>query len=310
MFSSASADSIAERARHAQQAELADRIARLTPGDGNHTTVVPQLHAFRATRPGPCTPSVYEPRLAFVAQGSKIVMLAGQTYRYDPLHFLVVSMPLPAASGVLEATPDKPYLALRLDIDLDEITSLLRDVQPPPAPAQVDLGLYAARADAQLLDSVLRLMRLLDSPQDIAVLAATMKREIYYRVLTGDLGHRLRDLATAGTRSNRIARAVARLRDHYRQPLRVDDLAASVHMSTSSLHHQFKAVTSMSPLQFQKQVRLHEARRLMLMEGLEANTAAHRVGYESASQFSREYKRLFGAPPREEIGQVRAAGTG
>lgn len=310
MHSSVSADSIAARAQHAQQAELADRIARLTPGDGNHATSISRLFAYRASVPGPCIPSVYEPRLAFVAQGSKIVMLAGDTYRYDPLHFLVVSMPLPAASGVIDATPEKPYLALRLDIELDEISSLLRDVEPPPAPVQVDRGLYAARADAQLLDAVLRLMRLLDNPQDVPVLSASVKREIYYRVLTGDLGHRLRDLATAGSRSNRIAMAVAQLREHYAQPLRIDELADSVHMSVSSLHHQFKAATSMSPLQFQKQVRLHEARRLMLMEGLEANTAAHRVGYESPSQFSREYKRLFGAPPRSDIGLARAAQAG
>ncbi|WP_242110609.1 AraC family transcriptional regulator [Luteimonas aquatica] len=308
MQSTASVDSIAARAQHAQQAELADRIARLTPADGNHDTPVPKLFAFRSSARGPCTPSVYEPRLVFVAQGTKIVMLAGDTYRYDPLHFLVVSMPLPAASGVIEATPEKPYLALRLDIDLEEITSLLRDVEPPPAPAQVDRGLYAARADAQMLDAVLRLMRLLDSPRDVPVLAATMKREIYYRVLTGDLGHRLRDLAAAGSRPNRIAKAVAQLRDNYHQPLRIDELAHSVHMSVSSLHHQFKAATTMSPLQFQKQIRLHEARRLMLLEGLEANTAAHRVGYESPSQFSREYKRLFGAPPRSDIDQAREAG--
>lgn len=309
MNSSSSAESIALRGRRAHQAELASRIARLAASDGTHATPIPHLHTFRISEPGPCRPSVYEPRLVFVAQGSKLVMLAGRTWRYDPLHFLVVSMPLPAASGVVEATPDQPYLALRLDIELDEITSLLREVAPPPAPpAQVDLGMYAAQADAELLDAVLRLVRLLDTPRDVPVLAPSVKREIYYRVLVGDLGHRLRDMATAGTRPNRVARVVLQLRERYDQPLRIGELAQSVHLSVSSLHHQFKAATSMSPLQFQKQLRLHEARRLMLMDGLEAATAAHRVGYESASQFSREYRRLFGAPPRSDVVLAREAG--
>lgn len=303
MHSHASAETIALRAEHAQQTELADRIARLAPEDGMHPTAIPQLYLVRISSPQPCSPVLYEPRLGIIAQGSKLVMLSGDTYRCDPLHYLVVSMTLPVIGQVIEATPEKPYLSLRLDIDLDELSALMLDAEPPAH--NIDRGMYVARADTSLLDASLRLMRLLENPRDLRVLAPASLREIFYRLLIGDLGHRLRDLATAGSRSNRIVRAVAHLRERYQQPLSIEELADALHMSTSSLHHQFKAATSMSPLQFQKQLRLHEARRLMLMEGLEANTAAHRVGYESPSQFSREYKRLFGAPPRAEIGQVR-----
>lgn len=295
-------------------AELVDRIARLTPGDGVHDTAVRPLHLIRASSPSACTPSVYEPRLALVAQGRKVVTLSGETYHYDPLNYLVVSVTLPMVGQVIEASPEKPYLCLRLDIDPGEIARLMDDARGTPAMSHehahhngsIDLGLYAARINPPLMDAVLRLMRLLDTPQDVPVLAPMAIREILYRVLCGDLGHRLRALAATDSRSNRIAKAVAILRERYLHPLSIDDLAQSVHMSTSSLHHQFKAVTAMSPLQFQKQLRLHEARRLMMVNGLEAFAAAHRVGYESPSQFSREYKRLFGSPPRSEIGQARS----
>ena len=212
------------RADHAPQAELADRIARLTPRDGFHPTAIPQLYLIRISTPQPCSPALYEPRLGIIAQGSKLVMLAGETYRCDPLHCLVVSMTLPVIGQVIEATPEKPYLSLRLDIDLDELSALVLDAEPPPAHS-IDRGLYVARANAPMLDAALRLMRLLDTPRDLRVLAPAALREIFYRVLIGDLGHRLRDLATAGSRSNRIARAVARLREGYQQPLSIDELA-------------------------------------------------------------------------------------
>lgn len=304
------ADSLAERAHHALQTELADRIARLTPAEGTHRTAVPSLHLIRISAPMPCSQVLYEPRLCIVAQGSKLTMLASETYRYDPLHYLVVSMTLPMVGQIIEATPEHPYLSLRLDIDLEQVGALILDADPPVPANEIDRGVFAARANTPLLDAVLRLMRLLDTPHDLPVLAPVALREIFYRVLTADLGHRLRDLATVGSRSNRIARAVALLRQQYLQPLSIDALADSMHMSASTLHHQFKAATSMSPLQFQKHLRLHEARRLMLVEGMEANAAAHRVGYESASQFSREYKRLFGAPPRSEIVQMRSTALG
>ncbi|MET3929876.1 MULTISPECIES: AraC family transcriptional regulator [Lysobacter] len=305
-----SIDSPNDRPGCAALPELAQRIARSTPGDGVHATAFPPLSLVRLSGPTACTPVVYEPRLVIVAQGSKTATLAGQTYVYNPLNYLVVSVTLPVTGQVIEATPDEPYLCLRLDIDPDDVAALIaQSGLPQPASPDVaqglDLGLYAARVNAPLMDAVLRLMRLLDTPDDLPVLGAMARREILYRVLTGELGHRLRALATKDTRSSRIARAVARLREDYLQPLSIDELARTVHMSTSSFHHQFKAVTTMSPLQFQKHLRLHEARRLMMAGGMEALSAARHVGYESPSQFSREYKRLFGAPPRSEVGRSR-----
>lgn len=317
MSASTSADTIAQRGHCAQQAELVDRIARLTvAGDGVHATGVRQLHLIRMSGPTECSPSVYEPRLCVVAQGRKVVTLSDRVYHYDPLNYLVVSVTLPMIGQVVEATPDKPYLCLRLDIDPAEIARLIVDAgQAPPGerPREgggMDLGLYAARVNATLMEAVLRLMRLLDTPQDLPVLAPMALREIFYRVLMGDLGHRLRALALNDSRSHRIAKAVTMLRQRYLLPLCIEDLAEELHMSTSSLHHQFKAVTTMSPLQFQKHLRLHEARRLMMVDGMEAVAAAHRVGYESPSQFSREYKRLFGAPPRAEVSLARGLPQG
>lgn len=317
MNANTSAETIAHRGHCAQQAELVDRIARLTvAGDGVHATRVRPLHLIRMGGPTECFPSVYEPRLCIVAQGRKVVTLSDRVYHYDPLNYLVVSVTLPMIGQVVEATPDKPYLCLRIDIDPAEIARLIVEAghAPPGERARegggVDLGLYAAKVNPTLMDAVLRLMRLLDAPQDLPVLAPLALREIFYRVLMGDLGHRLRALALNDTRSSRIAKAVTMLRQRYLLPLCIEDLADELHMSTSSLHHQFKAVTTMSPLQFQKHLRLHEARRLMMIDGMEAVTAAHRVGYESPSQFSREYKRLFGAPPRAEVSLARGTPQG
>ena len=294
---------------NAPQTELTDRIARLSPHDGVHDTPLRQLQVIKMSAPTPCFPCVYEPRLCIVVQGSKTAMLGEQIYHYDPLHYLVVSMPLPMLAQVTVASPDKPYLCLRLDIEPEMIADLILDAaagignSSDPAACAA----YSAQMTPSLLDAVLRMMRLLDTPEDLNVLAPMALREIFYRVLLGDLGHHLRDLAVRDSRPQRIAQAVQLLRRHYLKPLRIEALARSVHMSVSSLHHHFKQATTLSPLQYQKLLRLHEARRLMLAEGLEAAAAAHRVGYESPSQFSREYKRLFGAPPRTEIGQVRAA---
>jgi AraC-like DNA-binding protein len=306
---------IAQQSLHAPQNELADRIARLAPSDGIHNTALPQLQLVRISTLTPCSPTVYEPRLCIVVQGRKIAMLGDQTYHYDPLNYLVVSMTLPMLGQVIEATPEKPYLCLRLDIDPEQIADLIMDTEPADSSRLGNNGngtgstcaAFAARVTPPLLDAVLRLMRLLDDPDDLRILSSMAMREIFYRVLLGDLGHHLRDLAVRDSSPQRIAKAVELLRQRYLEPLRIETLARSVHMSVSSLHHNFKAATTLSPLQYQKQLRLHEARRLMLAEGLEAATAAHRVGYESPSQFSREYKRLFGAPPRSEISQVRLA---
>lgn len=289
--------------------ELTARIARLVSvGAGLHATALPTLRLSRIDNPTACTPALYEPRLCVVVQGRKIAFLGERSYHYDPLHYLVVSMTLPMLGQVIEASPEQPYLCLLLDIDPDQIGGLLLERDNGPANEDGLAAAYSGRVALPLLDAVLRLMRLLDTPDDLPILAPIVTREIFYRVLQGDLGGHLRALAVHDGPRQRVARAVTLLRRHYREPLRIQALAEAVHMSTSALHHGFKTVTAMSPLQYQKQLRLHEARRLMLRDGLEAAAAAHRVGYESPSQFSREYKRLFGAPPRTEVAQLRLGG--
>lgn len=293
----------------ARHKELADRVARLALKDGATQSAFAPLALMRSSEPSMVMPTVYQPSVCIVVQGSKRALLGDEVFHYDPLHYLVVSVTLPVLGQVLEATPEQPYLCIRLNLDPDEIGRMLLElVQRPAAPAGADRGLFVARVGEPLLDAVLRLVRLLDEPADLAVLAPIALREIYYRLLTGELGHRLMDVAEGGGQAHRVARAIDWLKQHYASPLRIDELAGAVHMSASALHHRFKAVAGMSPLQFQKQLRLHEARRLMFADGLECAVAGHRVGYESASQFSREYRRLFGAPPRQEIAKLKEAG--
>jgi AraC-like DNA-binding protein len=294
-----------------RQAELVDLVARFAPTDGLHDTAIGPLQLMRASAATQALPTVYEPGLCVVVQGCKQALLAGDVLRYDPLHYLVISVTLPIIAQILEASPQKPYLCVRLTIDPREIGELMLEAGVGELQvADAERGLQLSRVSAPLLDAVLRLLRLLRTPRDVPVLAPLAIREIYYRVLTGGLGPRLRELAVAGSYSQRIARAVDLLKRRYAEPVRIEEVADAVHMSASSLHHHFKLVTAMSPLQFQKQLRLHQARSLMLTEGIDAAAAGHRVGYESPSQFSREYRRLFGAPPRAEIEQVRSVVQG
>lgn len=285
-----------------QHRELTERISRFAPEDGTHSCAVRGLAIIRASAPSQPLPALYEPSLCIVVQGRKRSMLATETFIYDALNYLVVSVTLPAKGQIIEATPERPYLCLRISLDTKLIGELLLQSGTGTGTAsRGGRGLFVARTSPQLLDAVVRLTRLLDEPQDIEALAPLIMREIHYRALQGELGHRLRELCALESQAQRVARAIQLIKERFRQPLRVEELAAAVHMSLSAFHHHFKAVTAMSPLQYQKHLRLHEARRLMLSEGLEAASAAYRVGYESASQFSREYRRLFGAPPRREI---------
>ncbi len=289
--------------------DLATTVGRHAPADGVHGTAVPELTLFRFSAPSEPVAVVYEPSLCMIARGSKEVRLADETYRYDPAHFLLVSVDLPVAGCVIEASAGAPYLGLRVSLDPAVIGELLADgagaVPPAAAPAR---GLVVSPAGPELLDAVTRLAALLDTPRDVAALAPLVLREITYRLLTGEQGPRLRQIAAAGAPAQRIARAIRWLRDHFAEPLRVEALAREVRMSPSAFHHHFKAVTALSPLQYQKRMRLQEARRLMLAEGLDAAGAGFRVGYESPSQFSREYRRLFGAPPRQDVATLLADG--
>ncbi|MCU1763417.1 AraC family transcriptional regulator [Pseudomonas sp. 14P_8.1_Bac3] len=289
-----------------QRAELAAIIRRNTLEDGNYATAVGSLFMSRHSQSHDFAPVLAQPALCIMAQGRKEVRLADETFNYDPLNYLVVSVSMPLSGRVVNVTSEEPILAVRLDIDPAEITALIADAGPLGVPTRpTGRGLYVERIDTAMLDAVLRLARLLDTPKDIAMLAPLIRREILYRLLRSQQGHRLYEIAIANSQSHRISQAIKWLNGNYEQPLRIDDLAKEVNLSVSTLHHRFKAMTAMSPLQYQKQLRLQEARRLMLAEGLEASAAGYRVGYESPSQFSREYSRLFGAPPLRDLARLR-----
>jgi AraC-like DNA-binding protein len=237
-------------------------------------------------------------------------MLGDESYVYDAHRFLITSVDLPTVVQVIKASREKPYLGLVLRLDQREISQLMVDSNlPPPRPQQSSRGMATGEVTLPLLTAFQRLIDLLDEPKDIPILAPNIQREIFYRLLVGDQGARLRQIAAAGSQSNQIARAIDWLKKNFTQPLRIDDLASQVNMSTSTFHHHFRAVTAMSPLQYQKWLRLNEARRLLLIENQDATSAAFQVGYESPSQFSREYSRLFGAPPLRDITSLRQMTT-
>ncbi len=281
-------------------------IARWTDKSDRIETAIPGLTLARRDEPSEPISILYEPRICVIAQGAKRVQLGDDAYVYDAHHYLVTSVDLPTFVQVIKASPEKPYLGLVLKIDQREISQLMVDSNlPPPHPQQSSRGMATGEVTLPLLTAFQRLIDLLDEPKDIPILAPIIEREIFYRLLVGDQGARLRQIASAGSQSNQIARAIDWLKGNFTRPLRIDDLAAQVNMSTSTFHHHFRAVTAMSPLQYQKWLRLNEARRLMLAEHHDATTAAFQVGYESPSQFSREYSRMFGAPPLRDIVNLR-----
>jgi AraC-like DNA-binding protein len=293
---------------YAYREEMAERIARAIPADG---TVEPLKGLFlnRSSIPTEPLHGVSRPSLCVIAQGSKEVLLGESRYRYDPAHYLLATVELPVVSQVIEASAERPYLSLRLDLDPALVGSVMVEAGHL---SSRDRGgdvraLDVSPLDADLLDAVVRLLRLLDSPAEARVLRPLITREIVYRLLMGEQGNRLRHVALLSGHPDRIADAVERLRREFDQPLRIDALAQELGMSVSGFHHHFKAVTAMSPLQFQKQLRLQEARRIMLGENLDAASAGYRVGYDDASQFSREYKRLFGQPPVRDVERLREA---
>ncbi|WP_082568428.1 AraC family transcriptional regulator [Rhizobacter sp. Root1221] len=289
------------------RAELAAWVDRLTVTDGAHPTAIPRLTLARVSRSEHPVHTICEPAFCVLAQGSKRVLLGDEVYLYDSSHYLVVGQNLPVAGQVVDATREAPYLGLRLDFDVKDIATLALDLKLggglPRSTAQ--RGMFTGELSASLLDPLLRLTKLLASPEDIPTLAPLITREILYRLLKSPDGWRLVQMSMVDSHNQRIAQAISVLSQRFQESLRVDDLAAEVHMSVSSLHHHFKAITAMSPLQFQKQLRLLEARRAMICEHLDAATAGHRVGYESQSQFNREYSRLFGAPPARDIKRLR-----
>lgn len=282
-------------------------LARAVDGAPLQPSALPGLLMFRIDQPNLYACSVYEPCVALIVQGRKRVLLGDQTLTYDQDRYLITSMDMPVKSVVVEASPERPYLGVGLRLDWREIASLM--LQTPPAPAASGVldcrAMCTGAVTVPLLDAFDRLLALLDQPEHIPALAPLIQREIYYRLLVGEAGARLRQIATVDSQSHQVARAIAALNARFTQPLPVETLAREAGMSLSTFHHHFKQLTTMSPLQYQKQLRLTEARRLMLSERLDAATAAFRVGYESASQFSREYRRLFGAPPSKDVADMR-----
>ena len=285
---------------------LAESIARWTGKSHHIETAIQGLGLWRREEPTQPLSGMYEPSICLVAQGAKRVVLGDDTYVYDAHHFLITSVDLPTVWQIIEASREKPCLGLRLKLDQREISQLMVDSNLPlPRAQQSSRGMATGEVTLPLLAAFQRLIDLLAEPKDIPILAPIIQREISYRLLVGDQGARLRQMASAGSQSHQIARAIDWLKGNFTRPLRIDDLATQVNMSTSTFHHHFRALTAMSPLQYQKRLRLDEARRLMLTERLDATTAAFQVGYESSSQFSREYSRLFGAPPLRDITILR-----
>ncbi|WP_035273776.1 AraC family transcriptional regulator [Desulfogranum japonicum] len=287
------------------QLSLIEKMHRLTRDNrGNPTTAYPSLFLFRQEEPLERTGYMQEPSLCLVAQGRKRVVLGEDEYIYDEHHYLLTSIDLPLLAEIFDASPQRPYLGITLKLERKIIAQMMLENEIPTTSTEsavTDRGMLVSQLSVPILRAILRLLELLDHPEDIPVLAPLIQREILYRLLTSEQGQRLRQISMIGSHSQLIARAIGWLKENYDKTIKIDDLAAYTGMSSSSLHQHFRAMTAMSPLQFQKRLRLNEARKIMFMEQMDATTAAFQVGYASPSQFSREYSRLFGSPPSQDI---------
>ncbi|WP_153111818.1 AraC family transcriptional regulator [Propionivibrio limicola] len=292
----------------ALRAAMVDSIGGRTVGNTDSPTAIPHLSLFRREMPmAPCT-CLVEASIVLVVQGEKQMLVGGEAYPYNINRLLITSLDLPANSQIVSASPDQPCLGLVLKLDLRIMAELIAQGGLPLPAAHANergVGIGLGAVTPVLLEAFKRLLDLLDEPDTIPVLAPLIEREIHYRLLKSDQAARLWQIASVGSQGHRVAKAIDWLKTNYTAPLRIEDLAAHVQMSPSSLHQHFRQLTAMSPLQYQKWLRLSEARRLMLNENLDAASAAFEVGYESPSQFSREYTRLFGAPPKRDIGELR-----
>jgi AraC-like DNA-binding protein len=286
---------------------LSELVARHAPGDGIHETGLPGVVLLRAGAPTDAILTVHQPAACIIVQGAKQVMLGDQVYRYDTAKHLVVSVDVPLVGQVVEASPARPYLCIRLDLDLGVLNALVLD-EPAAPPAEPSRGVHLSPTTPELIDAAARMLRLLDRPRDAAALAPLIRREIHYRLLTGDHGATVRHIAAGESKLAQVSRAIAWIKANYQRPFSVEAVAREARMSPSAFHQHFKAVTAMSPLQYQKQLRLQAARRLMVGEARDAQAAGFEVGYDSPSQFSREYARLFGAPPAADAARLRASG--
>ena len=286
--------------------ELARRIATHAQSAGQHPTLIHGLLLFRRTTPTACYRAIFEPSLNVFAQGRKRIKLGGTAYLCDASSFVLSSIDVPIESQIVEASEEVPLLSMLLRLDMPTVREVLsREDMPEPENSVQRRGLVVGETTVGLLSACTRLIELLETPEDVPFLSHLIQREIIYRILRTPQGERLRAIATTGNLSHRTARAIGWLRANYAKPLHMEELAAIARMGVSTLHHQFRALTAMSPLQYQKQLRLQAARQRMLMEGIDATSAAYEVGYESISQFSREYSRFFGQPPMRDIKALR-----
>jgi AraC-like DNA-binding protein len=285
--------------------ELTKRISHAVPEDGV-VQVLEGLFLARASSPLGLIHAVLKPCFCVIAQGSKAFLLGDSRYRYDPDHYLIATLEMPLFSQILEATPEQPYLSLRMDLSPSFVESVIEDAGQGSLSSNAEVrAMDVSRLDINLQDAVVRLVRLLDTPAEVPVLMPLIKREIVYRLLMGQQGARLRHLAVQGSSAPYITRAVEWIQEDFDKPLHIEELARKLGMSVSGLHHRFKAVTAMSPLQFQKRLRLQEARRLMLIKDYDAVSAAYQVGYHDPAYFNREYKSLFGVPPIRHVQRMR-----
>jgi AraC-like DNA-binding protein len=291
------------------RSRILDVLSQL-PWDGaNYRHDIPGLSLYRVVEPAGPFFNLYEPSLSVIISGSKRVRIGDQMLIYDESSFFLTTIGVPMIGQICEASKTEPYVAARLHLDLEALRRLIanHDLHPTDTTDR-DRGVVVGTATPELFDAFRRLISLVNSPGDIPFMASHIQTEIFYRLLTGEQGARLRRFALGGTSSNRVAKAVAWLRENYALPLRIESLADMANMGVSTLHHHFRAMTAMSPLQFQKHLRLHHARELMLSGSLDAASAALRVGYESPTQFSREYRRMFGHPPLRDVKAILNSG--
>lgn len=290
-----------------QVARLAGIIRALCPYDGRFASGIPDVTAVRTSRPS--AKPVYaarRPVLCLIAQGAKQFLLGNELYRYNPSSMLVISVDLPAAAQVTQASPAEPYLGLIVGLDPGRIADLTLKAYPQGLPrgGQADRAMFVAPLDPAIVDAAIRLITLGTNPQDVDLLAPLVRDEILVRLLRGSLGLRVAQVGQADSTTAKVAAAIAWLRVHFAQPVRVEELAERAHMSPSAFHPAFKAVTALTPLQYQKTLRLQEARHLMLSARLDAASAGRQVGYLSASQFGREYARFFGQTPIRDVARL------
>ncbi len=282
--------------------EIAKRHVRK---DGFHPTAISSLEVVRSSAPSEPVPGVYRPSLCYVLQGAKEVVISGRTFRYTVGQYLVLSVDLPVTGEIIEATPSRPYLCLVVSLPSALIYDVLQTMKRPVGAGE-KAGIYVGRAESALSDAVARLTLCLDSSDDGAILVPGILQEIIYRLLRGPFGPMLAELGMAGSRTQRISRAITQLKNRFAEPLRVADLARLAGMSVSTFHEHFRRITTMSPLQYQKLLRLQEARRLLVADGAGVGDIGFRVGYQSPSQFSREYSRYFGRTPSLDLREHRA----